>query len=342
MIELSICIATYNRDRYISETLDSILDQLEPGVELIVVDGASSDNTSVILAEYQSRYPEISYYREQVNSGVDCDYDKAVGYAKGRYCWLMSDDDLLKPGAIKILLKALKNNYSFVFVDAEVRSYDFSKLLLKKRFLLDKDRIYKPPAYRVLFVDTAKQLSFIGSVVIKRAIWMERNRQSYYGSFFIHLGVIFQAPPPENVLVIAAPLVIIRYSNASYTSRTFEIWMFKWPQIIWSLKSVLDVDKNKIVSYEPWRSFKDLLLLRAKGAYTFSEYEKFLKHRVNGKMELLFVWFLSIAPGKLVNLICCLYAILFVKAKSFTLADLRNSPFYFIGHGVPVRAEHKG
>ena len=223
MIELSICIATYNRGRYISETLDSILDQIEPGVELIVVDGASCDNTPVILAEYQSRYPEISYYREQENSGVDRDYDKAVGYARGKYCWLMSDDDMLKPGAIKVLLEAFKQNYSFIFVNTEVRFSDFSKLLLEKRFLLDKDRIYKPEAYRELFVDTAKQLSFIGLVVVKRDIWLERNRQAYYGSFFIHMGIIFQAPPPENVLVIAEPQVIIRYSNASWTSRAFEI-----------------------------------------------------------------------------------------------------------------------
>lgn len=331
MIELSICIATLNRSRYISETLNSILDQLEPSVELIVVDGASSDNTPEILADYQLRYPEIRYFREPKNSGVDCDYDKAVGYARGKYCWLMSDDDLLKPGAIKILLEAFKQNFSYIFVDAEVRSSDFSKLLLKNRFLLDKDRIYKPKAYRELFIDTAKQLSFIGSVVIKRAIWMERNRQSYYGSFFIHVGVIFQALPPENVLVIAEPQVIIRYSNASWTSRTFEIWMFKWPQIIWSLKLFLDVDKKKIVLAEPWRNFKNLMLLRAMGNYTFIEYKKKLKYRVNGKMESLFLRVLSVVPGKLVNLICFLYTIIFSKAKTFTLTDLRSSPFYFMG-----------
>ena len=118
--------------------------------------------------------------------------------------------------------------------------------------------------------------------------------------------------------------------------------MFKWPQIIWSLKSVLDVDKKIIVSPEPWRNIKNLLLLRAKGAYTFSEYKKFLKCRVNGKMESLFLWFLSVVPGKLVNLISCLYVIIFVKEKNFTLADLRSSSFYFRGHGKPRRAEHKG
>ena len=80
--ELSICIATYNRGKFIGETLDSILSQLVPGVELIVVDGASPDDTPGVMAQHLSHHPEIRYYREQVNSGFDRDYDKTVRYNK--------------------------------------------------------------------------------------------------------------------------------------------------------------------------------------------------------------------------------------------------------------------
>jgi hypothetical protein len=251
----------------------------------------------------------------------------------------MSDDDLLKAGAIKRVLEAVTKNFSFVFVDAEVRSCDLSTQLLRKRFPFDEDKIYEPAAHRELFVDTVRQLSFIGSVVVKRDIWQERDRQAYYGSFFVHVGVIFQARLPGNVLVIAEPQVIIRYGNASWTSRSFDIWMFKWPQIIWSLKSVLDIDKGKIVSPQPWRNFKQLFLLRAKGAYTVSEYENFLKPKVDAKLPLLFFFFLAVFPGKLVNLIAYIHVIIFGKAKAFTLVDLRNSRFYFMGHMKSTSAD---
>src|SRR5687767_2741192 len=89
MIKLSICIATFNRARFIGDTLDSILVQMEPGIELVVVDGASHDGTQALMAEYVPRHPEIRYFREARNSGVDGDYDKAVAYARGVYCWLM-------------------------------------------------------------------------------------------------------------------------------------------------------------------------------------------------------------------------------------------------------------
>jgi abequosyltransferase len=46
---LSICIATYNRGGYIGETLDTIIPQLDNDVELLVVDGASTDNTKDVV-----------------------------------------------------------------------------------------------------------------------------------------------------------------------------------------------------------------------------------------------------------------------------------------------------
>src|SRR5689334_19512095 len=111
---LSICIATYGRGKFIGETLDSILGQWQPGVEIVVVDGASPDDTPEVMAQYALRHPGIAYYRESENSGVDRDYDKAVGYARGDYCWLMPDDDLLRPGAIQSLLDHLDRDLDLV------------------------------------------------------------------------------------------------------------------------------------------------------------------------------------------------------------------------------------
>jgi glycosyltransferase involved in cell wall biosynthesis len=303
---------------------------MESGVELLVVDGASTDNTPEVMAQYSLRCPDIRYYREQENSGVDGDYDKAVGYANGDYCWLFPDDDLLKPGAIKRMLDACRQRFACVLVDAEVFSLDFSKQLLRKRLKHEKSRVYKHNNFRELFIDTVNQLSFIGSVVIRRDIWLIRDRQTYYGSFFMHVGVVFQAPLPGDTLVIAEPQIAIRYGNSSWTSKSFEIWMFKWPEVIWSLKSVLDIDKKKIVSPEPWRNFKSMILLRAKGAYTPFEYEKFLKPKLHGKMEEIFFWLLSIIPGKIINFVAYVYVIMFVKEKAFALTDLRSSLFYFM------------
>ena len=97
---LSICIATYNRAAYIGVTLDSIISQLTDDVELLVVDGASTDSTEEVLHTYIKKSNRIRYIRLAAKGGVDQDYDKSIEFARGEWCWLFTDDDLLKPGAI--------------------------------------------------------------------------------------------------------------------------------------------------------------------------------------------------------------------------------------------------
>jgi abequosyltransferase len=100
---LSVCIATFNRAGFIGETLDGLLAQASEDVEIVILDGGSSDGTDAIVAEYMHKSLLIRYFRQATNMGVDRDFDNAVQRATGAYCWLMSDDDLLwaLSGAIK-------------------------------------------------------------------------------------------------------------------------------------------------------------------------------------------------------------------------------------------------
>jgi glycosyltransferase involved in cell wall biosynthesis len=321
--KLSICIATYNRGRFIGETLDSILIQMEPGVEIVVVDGASPDNTPEVMAPYVLRYPEIRYIRELENSGIDADFDKAVGYAKGDYCWLMTDDDLLQPSAIATVLSALGED-DLIIVNAEVRNVDLSVVFENQRLVFDADRAYHKADSEAFFADTAAYLSFIGCVVIRRACWLSRNRSDYYGTVFIHVGVIFQNPPIENVKVIAEPLIIIRYGNAMWTPRSFEIWMFKWPKLIWSFPDFSDTVKRKVCRREPWRSAKTLFHNRAVGAYSKAEFLRFWPSDT-GKIERVIAYVLSIFPASLANFIMVFYFATLAGPAKMALHDLLYS-----------------
>ena len=58
----------------------------------------------------------------------------------------------------------------------------------------------------MLLADTgASYLSFIGGIIIQRQLWRARDKASYFGSYFIHVGVVFQQPLPGDTLVIAEP-----------------------------------------------------------------------------------------------------------------------------------------
>lgn len=322
---LSICIATLNRGAFIAQTLDTIVGQLRDDIELLVVDGASKDDTGEVVGRYAAADARVRYVRLPVNSGVDQDYDIAVSSARGEYCWLMTDDDLLKPGAVDRVLAVLDGNVELVIVNTEVRTVDFGGTLRGALVAADKDRQYAPEDADRLLADTAHALSFIGCVVVLRSFWLSRDRTAYYGSLFVHVGTIFQGRTPRSH-VIAEPLVTIRYGNAMWTPRGFEIWMFKWPSLIWSFDGVSAAVKARICARDPWRQLRKLWLYRSIGGYGPAEYDRYLAQRPMTASKRILARAIARVPASLANAMSSLYCGLFARHARMNIYDLSRSP----------------
>jgi glycosyltransferase involved in cell wall biosynthesis len=318
---LSICIATFKRGGFIGRTLDSILDRLPAGVEIVVVDGASPDDTQQVIEPFTRRTRALHYFREATNSGIDRDYDKAVGFSRGEYCWLMSDDDILVPGAVARVMALLEPTLDLLIVNAQIRSADLSAQLSPRILKISDDVHYDAGSSDAFFADVGDYLSFIGGVVIRRAQWLTRDREHYFGTLFIHVGVIFQAPF-ARIRVIAEPLIIIRYGNAMWTNRGFEIWMFKWPELIWSFAGMSNAAKAKIVARQPWKHWRRLILYRAIGAYSHADYLKFFKNERRGGLLQLSV---SVLPPVLANAVTAMYWYFAKKDARAGIYDLVRS-----------------
>jgi abequosyltransferase len=329
---LSICIATLNRESFLKETLDSILGQASDEVEVVIVDGASSDGTEEVVHDLQQRFPCIRYIRRENAMGVDRDFDAAVQHSSGDYCWLLCDDDLLKPGAVAKVLSGTRQGHSLLVVNADVWDAGYSKLLEERRMKIDEDRVYPSSGIEALFADTAGYLTFIGGVVIRRDLWMARERERYFGTEFVHVGVIFQASLPGTALAISAPLISIRYGLAQWTERSFDIWMFKWPELVWSFSGLSDDVKTRITRREPWRLLKNLLVYRAMGAYSSRVYHDKVRNRVQGRRQRTVPCLVSVLPGRVLNLLGVAYFSLFHRQALMPLVDLMNSRFCLFGN----------
>jgi len=344
-IRLSICIATRNRGNFIGSTLESIICQATDEVEIVVLDGASTDETQEVIRQHRERFPRLRYFRQDTNGGVDQDFAKAVDLAQGEYCWLFSDDDLLKSGAIQAVLDATAGHYGLIIANAEVLNADLSKVLEPQRLVLSADRIYNSNEGHALLADIGRYLSFIGCVIIKRQLWYAREREKYFGSLFIHVGVIFQCPLPEDTLVIAKPLISIRYGNAMWLNRYFEIWMFKWPELIWSFAHNPEAVKSKICLRDPWKRPLNLFFQRAKGAYTIDTYRKWLEPRLDSFWCRVKSKAIAYLPGRIANFIAVLFFSYLCKQSGarLELLDLRNSPFsyHYLGRSYRARTERK-
>lgn len=327
--KISICIATRNRGEFIAETIQSIARQATSEVEIVVLDGASTDGTPDVVHSLRHEIPNLRYVRQESNGGVDRDYDLCVGHAVGRYIWLMSDDDVLKQGAIAQVLSAIDQEYSLVVVNSELRDLELDELLDERRLQFSANRIYPPDDFDRMFEEVSAYLSYIGAVVMRRDLWQARNREKFYGSCFIHVGVIFQEQLPGATLVIAEPLIAVRFGNTQWRPREFEIRMVRWTELISALEGVASDVRLAKYRPDPWRSFRSLLFYRAKGTYDFSDYRRWVKPRIKSPMDRLRASMVAVFPGPLANLIGLAYCRLPYRDSNIHLLDMRASRYYF-------------
>jgi abequosyltransferase len=321
-VQLSICIATFNRARFIGETLASIAEQLRPDVEVVILDGGSSDNTTMIVDKFVSKHPSIRYHRENINSGLDVDYDKAVQLSKGRYCWLMTDDDIINKKSIDTILHSLdKNPVDVMVVDAETSDLSLKHTLNSTLLSFPDSRNYTSTDLDKFLIDSNTALAFIGTVIVSRKFWMSKDRSKYYGSMFIHVGTICQSPAFQSARILNVPMVKNRLGNAQWRSRSFEIWTFNWPKLIWSFDDFSHDCRNKIISKDPWKKARWLIRFRALGAYDLDTYKRNFAHMRIGLWHLQLIA-VAIFPGKLANFLGVAYLILAGKGVGSEIYDL--------------------
>ena len=122
---ISVCIATYNGERFIREQIDSILRQLSSDDEIIVSDDGSTDNTiSIINSIDDKRIRVIEGPRKQSpTSNFEC----ALKASKGDFIFMSDQDDVWKPNKVNICMEWLQR-YECVVSDAEVTDSSLNPL----------------------------------------------------------------------------------------------------------------------------------------------------------------------------------------------------------------------
>ena len=123
--EVSVIIPVYNAERYLSECIDSILNQTMNGIEIVLVNDGSTDHSLDIIKKYSEEYENIVYI-DQENKGVCIARNAGLEIARGKYIGWLDSDDMLMPSAIDSLYKLMIQNkadygyYNICFYPEEV------------------------------------------------------------------------------------------------------------------------------------------------------------------------------------------------------------------------------
>jgi glycosyltransferase involved in cell wall biosynthesis len=106
---VSIGLAVYNGQRFIRETLDSLLAQTFGDFELIISDNASTDKTQQICAEYATKDKRIRYYRNEINLGADRNFNRTFELSQGKYFKWVAADDPCAPTFLEKCVEVMDN-----------------------------------------------------------------------------------------------------------------------------------------------------------------------------------------------------------------------------------------
>lgn len=110
---VSVLIPAYNHENYIQETIESIINQTYPNIELIILDDGSKDKTWEKITELkpkcENRFVK-SHFETKQNEGTCITLNKLLKLSSGEFVYIIASDDLAKPQAIEKEVKFLQDN----------------------------------------------------------------------------------------------------------------------------------------------------------------------------------------------------------------------------------------
>ena len=163
-------MCTYNGEKYISEQMESIINQTYPVYELIIQDDRSTDETWTILQQYANKYPYIHIFQNEQQKGVNNNFFSAMERATGDYIAIADQDDIWKLYKIERQIAFaddfwLVSGFSEPFVGEEKAKVHFDQrvpnlgleriihtiVLPGHNLLFRKDLLTTKPDYRIYF-----------------------------------------------------------------------------------------------------------------------------------------------------------------------------------------------
>ena len=155
---VSIGMHVYNGGRFLSEALDSLLNQDFQDFELIISDNASTDNTAEICKRYLEKDNKIKYYRNEVNIGAEANFNKLINYATAPYFMWAACDDIRESSYITELVKIMESDKSIVLAFSDFDNIDENgkqiRIYPKILKLFSSETIFKR-AYRFILFKEA-------------------------------------------------------------------------------------------------------------------------------------------------------------------------------------------
>jgi glycosyltransferase involved in cell wall biosynthesis len=216
---LTICIPTYNRAGLLGEVLDAILGQVNESnaalVEVEISDNASPDNTAEVVRAKSQGHPQvrIGYHCQPANLGSDRNIMEVLAKGTGEYVWVLSDDDVLLPGAISKILAEIFKHPALGALCPNLYVFDAdSGVMGPPLFNLDADLCIAEPDQMLLTL--GRWMTFMSCVVFRREFVKQRDyidkKTAWFPCCYLFLDVLQTG---HGCLFIKQPCLAVRANH---------------------------------------------------------------------------------------------------------------------------------
>ncbi|MEI2748272.1 MAG: glycosyltransferase family 2 protein [Ferruginibacter sp.] len=106
---VSVLMTAYNREKYLADAVESVLNSTFTDFEIIIVDDCSTDKTSEIAKSLQAKDKRVRYFRNENNLGDYPNRNKAASLARGKYLKYIDSDDAIYPWGLEWMVKMMES-----------------------------------------------------------------------------------------------------------------------------------------------------------------------------------------------------------------------------------------
>tara|TARA_B100001769_G_C22090658_1_gene588229 strand:+ start:701 stop:1468 length:768 start_codon:yes stop_codon:yes gene_type:complete len=202
---VSVITPNYNGERYLEETIKSVINQSYKKIEFIVIDGKSKDNSLKIIKKYRKK---INYFESKKDNNIFHAVDKGIRKSKGEIIIWINSDDMLHPDAAKNVVKIFKNYPKIKWINGVCGYIKFNIKFFFIPYIYPKKIILKGKAHKKFWGYIQQEsTSFRRSLYIKSGgldtlkgsagdynLWQKFAKLSKLNTFFIKIGYFRSHP----------------------------------------------------------------------------------------------------------------------------------------------------
>ncbi len=162
---VSIICLSYNHEKFVTQALDSVVNQTYKNIELLIADDCSPDNSGKVIQKWLQNHPEIHFTKNTVNLGNTKTFNSLFGRSKGEFIIDLAADDILKPDCVANQIQGFRDHQDAGLVYGNMKLIDENDKDLGYYYPVnDQLSAINPPNSGDVYIDIINQKHKICSV----------------------------------------------------------------------------------------------------------------------------------------------------------------------------------